>query len=42
LFRNERDIAKRWALDRRFKPKMNKTRRDSLYRGWCRAVARVR
>jgi glycerol kinase len=42
LFRNERDIAKRWALDRRFKPRMNKTRRDSLYRGWCRAVARVR
>ena len=41
LFRNERDIAKRWALDRRFKPRMNKTQRDLLYRGWRGAVARV-
>ncbi|HEX2758950.1 MAG TPA: glycerol kinase GlpK [Rhizomicrobium sp.] len=41
LFRNERDIARRWALDRRFKPKMNKAQRDLLYRGWRAAVARV-
>lgn len=41
LFRNERDIAKRWALDRRFKPKMNEAQRDILYRGWLAAVARV-
>lgn len=41
LFRNERDIAKRWALDRRFKPKMNKVQRDLLYRGWRSAVTRV-
>jgi glycerol kinase len=41
LFRTERDIARRWALDRRFKPQMKKAQRDLLYRGWLGAVARV-
>ena len=41
LFRNERDIASRWALDRRFTPKMKKAQRDLLHRGWRGAVARV-
>ena len=42
LFRNEKDIAARWALDRRFKPSMKKGERDRLYTGWKRAISRVR
>jgi glycerol kinase len=41
LFHDEKDIAARWALDRRFKPAMKKTERDRLYVGWKSAVSRV-
>jgi glycerol kinase len=41
LFKNEKDIAARWALDRRFNPQMLRRERDGLYAGWVRAVARV-
>ena len=34
------DIAKQWRLDRRFAPAMATARRDALYDGWTRAVAR--
>jgi glycerol kinase len=42
LFKNEKDIAARWALDRCFKPVMKKAQRDHLYTGWQQAVSRVR
>jgi len=42
LFQNEKDIAARWALDRRFKPAMKKIERDRLYTGWMAALSRVR
>jgi glycerol kinase len=42
FFKNEKDIAARWALDRRFKPVMKKAQRDHLYTGWQQAVSRVR
>src|SRR5471032_540262 len=42
LFRNEKDIAARWALDRRFRPAMTKTECDRLYTGWMAALSRVR
>jgi glycerol kinase len=42
LFQNEKDIAARWALDRRFRPAMTKTERDRLYTGWMAALSRVR
>jgi glycerol kinase len=42
LFRDEKDIAARWALDRRFAPAMKKAVRDGLYEGWLGAIARVR
>ena len=42
LFKNEKDIAARWALDRRFVPGMKKAERDGLYAGWKAAVSRVR
>jgi glycerol kinase len=41
LFKNEKDIAARWALDRRFKPVLAKPERDRLYAGWKDAVSRV-
>ncbi|MES2473793.1 MAG: glycerol kinase GlpK [Pseudomonadota bacterium] len=41
LFKSERDIAARWALDRRFRPAMKRRERDLLYRGWLRAVTQV-
>ncbi|HUO90502.1 MAG TPA: glycerol kinase GlpK [Rhizomicrobium sp.] len=42
LFKDTKDIAKRWALDRRFTPEMKATVRDALYAGWKTAVKRVR
>jgi glycerol kinase len=41
IFRNEKDIAARWALDRRFTPAMKATERDRLYAGWRNAVFRI-
>jgi glycerol kinase len=42
LFRNTAQIARHWALDRRFVPRMKAAERDALYRGWLQAVARIR
>ncbi|HTT97360.1 MAG TPA: glycerol kinase GlpK [Rhizomicrobium sp.] len=42
LFKNTDDIAKRWALDRRFEPATIATTRDALYDGWLKAVGRTR
>ena len=42
LFRNEKDISARWALDRRFRPAMKKAERDRLHFGWKSAISRVR
>src|SRR5262245_31841517 len=36
------DIARGWQLERSFEPTMSAARRDELYTGWQRAVARVR
>jgi glycerol kinase len=41
LFASEKDIAARWALDRRFTPALKKALRDTLYRGWNEAVRRI-
>ncbi len=42
LFDDFSDIAKGWALDRRFDPHISAAARDSLYEGWNKAVARIR
>ena len=42
VFSGTADIAKRWALDRRFEPSLGAATRDALYEGWNGAVARVR
>jgi glycerol kinase len=36
------DVRRNWALDREFTPAMDDERRDTLYRGWQKAVARSR
>jgi glycerol kinase len=42
LFKDTKDIASRWALDRRFSPQMKPGPRNALYDGWKSAVRRVR
>jgi len=42
LFKDTKDIAARWALDRRFTPAMKPSVRNGLYDGWNTAVKRVR
>ncbi len=41
IFTSQKDIAARWALDRRFTPAMKKADRDRLYVGWRNAVSRI-
>ncbi len=36
------DIAKQWAVDRAFEPKMNSDKREELYSGWKKAVHAAR
>jgi glycerol kinase len=42
LFEDFGQIAKAWALDRRFEPTFSAAARDSLYDGWAKAVSRIR
>jgi len=42
LFRDANEIARLWALDRRFTPRMTAQARDRAWRGWREAVRRVR
>ena len=42
IFSDFSDIAKGWALDRRFTPEMGRAVRDTLYDGWIKAVNRTR
>jgi glycerol kinase len=35
------DVARRWRVDREFRPQLAAATRDELYRGWKQAVARV-
>ena len=41
LFRDTKDIAARWVLDRRFTPQMKTAARNRLYEGWKAAIERV-
>ncbi len=36
------DVARNWALDREFSPALDADRRETLYRGWQKAVGRAR
>jgi glycerol kinase len=39
FWKDKKEIATRWAVDREFKPQMTKERRDDLYEGWQQAVS---
>jgi glycerol kinase len=39
-WKSREEIAKNWAVDRRFLPEMDAARREELFAGWRRAVAR--
>jgi glycerol kinase len=38
---DQRTIANRWAVERRFEPQMSAAKREELYAGWQRAVSRA-
>jgi glycerol kinase len=40
-WKDQSDIARNWALDRRFEPKMPAAQRDQLYAKWSEAVKRA-
>jgi glycerol kinase len=42
FWKSQEEIAALWQVDRRFEPVMGADRRDSLYRGWQRAVERAK
>jgi len=42
FWQSQEEIAALWQVDRRFAPAMGAERRDSLYRGWQRAVERAK
>jgi len=42
IFADFSQIARGWALDRRFEPGMGAHIRDALYEGWLKAVSRTR
>ncbi|MEW6423290.1 MAG: glycerol kinase GlpK [Bacillota bacterium] len=41
FWRSREELAGRWQLDRRFESQMDEVRREKLYNGWKRAVARA-
>jgi glycerol kinase len=41
FWKDTSDVTKNWALDRRFEPQMDEDRRESLFRGWKKAVQRA-
>ncbi|MEP7270587.1 MAG: glycerol kinase GlpK [Acidobacteriota bacterium] len=42
FWKNEREIAQQWQVERRFEPKMKRSERERLYDGWLEAVSRTR
>jgi glycerol kinase len=42
FWQDQADLDAAWALERRFEPRMSSDERDTLYRGWQRAVACAR
>ena len=42
FWRNTREIASQWRVERRFEPRMRASERDRLYAGWKDAVSRAR
>ena len=42
VWRSLDDVDRRWALERRFTPRLDEATRTSRYDGWRRAVERAR
>lgn len=42
FWKDEREIASQWQVEKRFEPKMKRSERERLYQGWLEAVARAR
>ena len=42
FWKNEREIASQWQIEKKFEPRMKRSERERLYAGWKDAVARVR
>jgi glycerol kinase len=42
FWKNEKEIAEQWQMEKRFEPQMKKSERERLFDGWKEAVARVR
>ncbi len=40
FWESQQEVSEQWAIDRTFEPSMSKDQRDSLYKGWKRAVER--
>lgn len=41
-WKNERDIAEQWQVDRQFEPRMDRARVETLMAGWHKAVERAK
>ena len=41
-WQDQQDIARNWAIDRKFEPQLAASVRESLYHDWQRAVERSR
>jgi len=42
FWKNEKEIAEQWQVEKRFEPQMKKSERERLYEGWQETVARTR
>jgi glycerol kinase len=42
FWKNEKDIASQWQIEKRFEPQMKRSERERLYEGWQEAVAKAR
>jgi len=41
FWKNEKEIAEQWQVEKRFEPQMKKSERERLYEGWREAVAKT-
>ena len=41
VYKSLKDISKKWQLDKKFNPKMQNSTRQSLIKGWTKAIKRA-
>jgi glycerol kinase len=42
FWKSKGEIAQNWSMSKKFKPSMEEEKRDELYKGWQRAIGRVK